>query len=232
VTTPRNWKTIKLVAGILLVPCCVAVTVTFLHQLGIMGRGGGLLRDWRFLCLALGFILWLLVYLVMPPPMRVYVFGHELTHAAVGLLMGARVRRFQAGAKSGQVTLSRTNFLITLSPYFVPIYCVLAMLVFLAGDLMFDWQRYLPALCILVGAGWGFHLTYTVQTLMREQSDVTRNGWLFSMTLIYWMNLLVLGLLLAAITSRGRVWTFARLLWQEHLDVWTWLLRAFGAPLG
>jgi hypothetical protein len=232
VTSSRRLKIVKLVVGILLLPCCVAITITFLHQLGSMARGGGLLRDWRFLCLALGFISWLVIYLVMPLPVRAYVLGHELTHAIWGWMMGAKVRGFKAGVAGGHVKLSKTNFLITLSPYFFPFYCILAIVLFLLGDLCLDWERYKPVLCLLIGLGWGFHLTFTVATLLRRQTDVAQNGWLFSMAVIYWMNFLVLGLLLATILLRGNVFAFLQLLWRDHAGVWTYLLRAVRLAFG
>lgn len=225
-------KTVKFVIGILLVPCCVAMTITFLDQLAIMGRGGGLMRDWRFLCLALGFIFWLVLYVVMPQPTRVYVFGHEMTHAIWAWLMGARVKNIRASSQGGSVTVSKTNFLITLAPYFFPFYGMAFVIVYLLGDLAFDWERYLPAFCILLGVGWGFHLTFTISTLSRTQTDVTQNGWLFSMTLIYWINVFVLGLMLAIISSHGRVWSFFKILARDHVDVGAWLLRTGNSLFG
>lgn len=226
-STAKTLKPLKLVVGILLVPCCVAITMTFVQQLAIMGRGGGLMRDWQFLSLALGFTLWLVVYSVLPQPVRMYVLGHELTHALWGFMMGAKIRNIKASAKGGQITLSKTNFLITLAPYFFPFYAMLCIILFLIGDLFFDWKRYLPFLCIAIGAGWGFHLTFTIATLSRTQSDVTQNGWLFSMTVIYWMNFLVLGLMLAIVSAQSSVWTFAKLLWREHVHAWTMLFRVW-----
>lgn len=227
-STRRSGKFPTIILGILLLPCCVAITFTFFHQLGVVGRGAGLLRDWKFLCLALGFVLWLVLYLVLPPPRRVYVFGHELTHALVAWMTGAKVRRFRAGAKGGHVALDRTNFLIALAPYFLPIYAVIVIVLFRLGDVIFDWSRYLGGFYIALGLAYGFHVTLTISTLLTTQSDVTRNGWLFSMALIYWMNFLVLGLLFAAITTRGNVALFFKLLWRDQVDVWTWLARAVG----
>jgi hypothetical protein len=230
--TGKMRKLIKFLAGILLLPCCVAITITFLHQLDIMGRGGGLLRDWRFLCLALGFAFWLVLFGVMPRPMRLYVLGHELTHALWALMMGAKVKNLKASAKGGSVTVSKTNFLITLAPYFFPFYCMLTIVIFLIGDLIFDWHKYQPVLCILIGLGWGFHLTFTITTLAATQSDVTQNGWVFSLSVIYWINFLVLGVMLSAISERGNVWAFFKYLWRDHVAVWTWLVRAIGLIAG
>ena len=231
-SAPGSLKPLKLCVGILLLPCCVAITLAFLDQLGIMGRGGGLLRDWKFLCLALGFLIWLVVYLILPPPTRLYVFGHELTHAVWALMMGGKVRGIKVTDKGGHARVTKSNFLITLAPYFFPIYCLLVILLFWAGHLVFDWTRYFGFFYILIGVSYGFHLTFTVSTLSTRQSDVTQHGWLFAMTVIYWMNLLFLAVLFAAIATRGNVLQFLRLLWRYHCDVWVWLLRAFGLIAG
>src|SRR5436309_12431241 len=104
-SSSKRHKLLKFLVGILLLPCCVAITITFLHQLDSLGRGGGLMRDWRFLCLALGFVFWLVIYLALPKPMRLYVLGHELTHALWGWLMGAKVSGLKVSAKGGHVKL-------------------------------------------------------------------------------------------------------------------------------
>lgn len=230
--TSKSVKYLKLVAGILLLPCCVAITITFLRQLDILGRGDGLLNDWRLPFFAMGFAIWLVVFYYLPKPTRVYVFGHELTHALWAKMMGAKVGSLRVGKNSGSVSVSKTNFLITLSPYFFPFYCVLFGVVFLAGDFFWGWFRYIRILCFLLGLGWCFHLTFTITTLASRQSDVTQNGKVFSGVVIYWMNVLVLGLILNLITTRGNVWLFLKLLWRDHMSIWTWLLRAIGFIAG
>ncbi|MSR65706.1 MAG: hypothetical protein EXS18_08005 [Verrucomicrobiae bacterium] len=228
-TNSKTLKLIKLLTGILLLPCCVAITISFLHQLDIMGHGGGLLHDWRLPFFAMGFAMWLVAFYYIPKPTRVYVFGHELTHALWAKMMGAKVGSLRVGKNGGSVAVSKTNFLITLSPYFFPFYCVLFGVVFLAGDFFWDWYGYIRVLCFSLGLGWSFHLTFTITTLFTRQSDVMQNGRVFSGVVIYWMNFLVLGLILNLITTRGNVWSFLKLLWHDHVDVWTWLARAIGA---
>ncbi len=62
---------------------------------------------------------------LLPKPMRVYVFGHELTHAIWTWLFGGRVKRFKATSTGGHVVDHEEQFLITLAPYFFPLYVVL-----------------------------------------------------------------------------------------------------------
>ncbi len=87
---------------------------------------------------------WLTVFLLLPKPMLVYVFGHELTHAVWTWLCGGRVKRFKASASGGHVILTKSNFLIALAPYFFPLYAVLVILIFVVGHLIWNWQHLPP----------------------------------------------------------------------------------------
>src|SRR5258706_1741260 len=82
---------------------------------------------------------WLVIYLLLPKPMWVYVFGHELTHALWTWLFGGRVRKFKASSEGGEVVISKNNFLITLAPYFFPVYVAAVGLGFLDCYLHLGW---------------------------------------------------------------------------------------------
>jgi len=130
-------------------------------------------------------------------PMTLYVFGHEFTHALATWLSLGTVSNLRASASGGQVTCSKTNTLIRLSPYFVPFYAFLACGIWLALDTW--WQplaahRYL--LAGVVGAAWAMHVGFTVYSIQRGQTDLKPDGWFFSMALIYVANLLAAAALL------------------------------------
>ena len=61
---------------------------------------------------------WVVIYLLLPKPMWIYVFGHELTHALWVWLFGGSVKKFKVTSDGGHVIVDKTNFLIALSPYF------------------------------------------------------------------------------------------------------------------
>jgi hypothetical protein len=51
----------------------------------------------------------------------------------------------------------------------------------------------------MIGLTWMFHLTFTVWMILREQPDVEQNGRLFSFTVIFAANVLLLsGMLIVA----------------------------------
>ena len=135
-----------------------------------------------------GFALCLVLLVVLPAPVRLYVLGHELTHAVWGILFGAWVSRLKVGPKGGCVTLSKSNVLITLAPYFFPFY---TMLVALAALMTQAFVSPLPcpwAWLFAVGFTWCFHCCFTVRSLMQTQPDVEEYGRLFSYVFIWIFN--------------------------------------------
>src|SRR5439155_26060985 len=102
----------------------------------------------------------------------------------------------------GHVVVNKTNFLITLAPYFFPLYVVLVVLVFMTGHLIWGWTRYLVGFLLLVGAAYAFHVSLTWHALRTRQSDITQQGYLFSAVIIWLGNVAVLLLGVPLITAR------------------------------
>ena len=99
--------------------------------------------------------------------MLIYVFGHELTHALWTWLFLGSVKKFKASAKGGKVVITRENFLITLAPYFFPLYAVFVVLVFWAGDLIWVWTQYRMWFHLMLGVAYSFHITLTWHVLKK-----------------------------------------------------------------
>lgn len=135
---------------------------------------------------------WLVIYLLLPKPMWVYVFGHELTHALWTWIFGGRVRRFKATANGGHVVVTKNNFVIALAPYFFPFYAALVVLVFVTGHLIWNWHPYVVWFHLLLGAAYAFHVTLTWHILKSRQSDITDQGYVFSGVVIFLGNVTVL----------------------------------------
>jgi len=197
-------KIIKFCLAILLLPACGALTLSAGH----VGRellgppDGGFGWSSPVVAFVAGYALWLVAFVLPPKPMRTFVLGHELTHAFWALLMGARVGGLKVSKTGGQVKTSKTNWFITLAPYFFPFYAMLFIGLFFAANAIWGLDNYLNWLFFLVGLGWSFHVTFTLMTLLQSgQPDLRSQGFLFSVTLIYCMNLLVL-LLTATLLSR------------------------------
>jgi hypothetical protein len=145
-----------------------------------------------WVALAGGAACWLVIFLMLPKPMLIYVFGHELTHAVWTWIFGGRVKKFKATSKGGHVVVTTNNFVIALAPYFFPIYVVMIVGAFLVGHLIWNWRSYVPFFHLLIGAAYAFHVTLTFHILKTRQSDITEQGYFFSAVVIFLGNILVL----------------------------------------
>lgn len=183
---------------------------------------------WRtapFWFFSLGLILWLGVFFFIWRPIFLYVLGHEITHALCTWLCFGRVYHFNVTSEGGFVETSKSNLLISLSPYFIPLYSVVAALVFwLVGSYIdltawhatdFPWlpgYRWEWAGFWVLGFTWGFHLTFTVWMIAKDQPDLRGNGTVFSINLIYLVNILLLCALIV-LAAPG-------LTWRNFCDEW------------
>jgi hypothetical protein len=190
-------KWIKFIIAILLLPVCAGAA----RALWLVLRGCGS-ADTTWVPLIAGAVCWLIIFALLPKPMWIYVFGHELTHALWAWLFGSRVKRMKVTSSGGHVVISKTNFLIVLAPYFFPLYAVLVVIVFAIGHLFWDWRGFLVYFHLLVGAAYAFHLTLTFHALQTRQTDITSQGYLFSAVVIFLGNVCVLLLGLPLLTAR------------------------------
>lgn len=211
-------RTVKLLLAVLLLPACVGLTVTAWHVGRSLLVATPTLTSPAGLAFVAGYMLWLVAFAVLPKPVRTYVLGHELTHAFWALVMGARVGGLRVGKAGGQVRTSKTNWFITLAPYFFPFYAVLFIVLFFLAHAVWGLDRYMPVLFFLVGLGWSFHVTFTLMMLLEvDQPDVKSQGVLFSVVVIYLMNLLTIALTIVPLSETV---TLAGLVRMAGADLW------------
>jgi len=191
---------LKLLFGILLLPLCVAVTLAIADILR-NAQGKGSLFSVEAACLLAGFVIWLLCWFCLPQPVRVYILGHELTHALWAMLFGGRAKDLRVSVKGGSVRVTKSNVLITLAPYFFPFYTIVLILIHLLLGFFFDLKPYATVWLFLVGFTWSFHFTFTLQSLMVRQTDIQEHGRIFSYVLIYLLNMIGIGLWIMCTTS-------------------------------
>ena len=187
------WKFIKMLIGICLIPLCWAVSDA-VYQLYQNSTGATISSSWEAWALPIGFLIWVVIFFLLPRPVRTYVLGHELTHALWALMMGGRIGKMKIGKSGGHVELSKTNFLITLAPYFFPFYTFIVIAIYYLLSLTIAVEPYRVWWLAGVGLTWSFHITFTISMLAEHQPDVQEHGRLFSYTIIYIANILVIGL--------------------------------------
>jgi hypothetical protein len=180
-------KWCKTILALLLLPVCIGAGWALWLVLKASGQA-----DTFWVAAGSGAACWIVVYWLLPKPMWVYVFGHELTHALWTWALGGRVKKFKASAKGGHVVVTKNNFVIALAPYFFPLYAMLVVAAFGLGNLVWDWRHYAAWFHLCLGAAYAFHLTLTWHILRHSQSDITDQGYLFSAVVIFLGNISVL----------------------------------------
>ena len=108
-------KWAKLIIAMLLLPVCAGMG----RALGLVLQASGN-ADITWVPILAGAACWFVIYLLLPKPMWIYVFGHEFTHVIWTWLFGGQVKKFKTSSSGGHVVISKTNFLIALAPYFFP----------------------------------------------------------------------------------------------------------------
>ncbi len=179
-----------------------------------------------------GYALWTVLFLFLPPAIKMYVWGHELTHALWGLMTGSKVGKIKVSDKGGYVNLTNPGIFTTLAPYFVPFYLVVILLVRLVAGLVCDMEPYALWWLGLFGMAYGFHVTYTIRSLTEHQPDIREFGHVISYVLIILINVLVFGYGIVAVTSASLPQYHGALLKrgaQAYVFVGAQALRAFHA---
>ncbi len=195
-------KWCKSIVAILLLPLCIGAVSALRMVLRESGSA-----DTIWVAFLSGAGCWVVIYLMLPKPMWVYVFGHELTHVLWTWLLGGRVRKFKASAKGGHVVVSKSNFVIALAPYFFPLYAILVVLVFVAGHLIWDWQPYVVWFHLLLGSAYAFHITLNWHILKSSQTDISSEGYMFSAVIIFLGNVAVILVGIPLLTAKVGVVT-------------------------
>lgn len=213
----------KFLTGLLLLPLCLALSMTLWRAIVILAQSPTRLPLLHAFAGVSGIVLWAAIWIFLPPMTRTYVLGHELTHALWTMLFGGKASGLKVSERGGSVRVSKNNAWITLSPYFFPLYTFIVALVWLLSAWLFPAVKpYAPIFVFWVGMTWSFHLTFTLRFLAYNQPDVREHGRLFSYALIYALNVLSIGAALVAVGS----WTFP----EAGIDLLL-NLQAIGAAL-
>ena len=214
---------LRMLLGLALLPMCWGVSRAFFDSIVIAAGATGWMGP-EALSLLAGIAAFALAWFALSHPVRMYVLGHELTHALWGLLFGARPSDVRVSASGGSVKLTKSNMLITLAPYFFPFYTFIVIVVALITYAFFKPLPYLPLWLFLVGFTWSFHVLFTLETLGQRQPDVKLYGRIFSWTFIFLVNVGIVLVWLALMTPL----TFAdlgELLMQRIISAYTGLFE-------
>jgi hypothetical protein len=178
----------------------------------------------EFWFFGLGVVMWLIVFISLPRPILIYVFGHEATHAIWAIAMGGRVSEFKVASDGGYIVTDTNNFWIALAPYFFPIYSLAVIAIYSGLSLFFNVEPYVRWFYGGLGATWAFHICFTLWMIPKGQTDLTYHGTFFSLVVISIMNLVVLTLFLIAASPEITWVSFGTDLLQNTMDFSEWIV--------
>lgn len=190
-TGARSW--LRPLIALVLLPVCWGCSAALLR---VTMASTTQIPFW--VALGTGGLVWWVLFLNLPKPMWIYVVGHELTHAVWTWVFGGRVKRFKATSTGGHVVITKSNFLITLSPYFFPLYALGWVALFAAANALWSLDRFLWVGHFGLGFLYAFHITLTVHILHTQQPDLQSEGVFFSIVIIWLGNVLTPLLILPA----------------------------------
>ena len=231
-TLPLTW--LKALIGLLLLPICYVTTTTFLGVFASGTSARAILHSAPLWFFCTGAVLWVIAFLGLPRPLYLYVLGHELTHALFVYLCFGKVTSFKVDRTGGHIVTNRNNVLISLSPYFFPLYSIVTIVIFAAIGLFVDLAAVYPnailfghvsfswswVLFLLIGFTWAFHFTFTSWMITKDQPDLRQNGTFFSLTLIYLINLLILSAFLVLASKSTSRHDFVHTWLKNGTELW------------
>ena len=185
-------RLLKSLIGILLVPVIIGFAISLYQSLAPLSTTSLSHAQLIFLY---GIFFYCGLHLFLFKPNYLYVFGHELIHALATWLCGGKVRSFRVSGAGGSVKASKSNFFIVLAPYFIPAYVVIFSSIYFILSLFFGPQFLSPYFIFTIGASLAFHLIMTADVLKKKQPDIFKSGYIFSLTLIFLFNIIVVGMI-------------------------------------
>ena len=180
-------KILRIVIAILLLPFCIGSIIALWKIISLSNSS-----EIIWLTTLAGIFAWVLIYFFIPEPKWIYVLGHELTHVLWSLPFGGKLKKIRVSSNGGHVSITKSNFLVSLAPYFFPLYAILIVIIFLIGNFFWNWTSYMYLFYFLIGFAYAFHITLTFKILKIKQPDIKGEVYIFSTVIIFLGNMLVL----------------------------------------
>lgn len=153
------------------------------------------------------------------------IISHELTHTVFAYLTlhnAGRIRVNPDGSGGSMILKGTGNWIISLAPYFFPLFAAVYMLI-------------LPAILTMADGHWmvysilGYFVAYYWATVISqvhfEQTDIIKEGYIFSAIIIIGLNMFVTGILFAFTNkSWAGVWQYCHIVHKLTIKNLVWLL--------
>jgi hypothetical protein len=186
-------RVLRIVAGV----CAIGVVVCFAPA-ALRAVNGLSFSSRSVVATAAGAAAFFLIWYPLRRRLQFFLtLEHEATHLLTGLFFLKWPRRLHVHeTEGGFVETYGSNFVVSLTPYFVPTPALLLLAVGLAVD-----RRHTLSFMVLYGASLSYHVISTFRETHMQQPDVRRWGTAFSLLIIIAGNILIFGMCLAFING-------------------------------
>ena len=209
---------IKLIIAVLSIPIALGVTKAFYSNVLLIQELSGSLKYFLW-----GLGSYAILHLLFYKPTYLYVLGHEAVHAGVAWIFGGKIKSFKVSEKGGSVATDKTNVVVDLSPYFIPIYAIIITVVYflIASSYNVDGSVFM----FLVGFALAFHMVSTVEVMKIRQPDIMKSGYFFSIVMIYVLNIVVLSVIFSLLFRSFSLKSFAVDVWRDSARMYVGIAR-------
>jgi len=179
---------LKFAIGVLIIPVAFGISIAFYKNLILIKELSGSLNSFLW-----GVASYTFLHVLFYKPTYLYVLGHEAVHAGVSWVMGGKIKSFKASSEGGSVGTTKTNTVVELSPYFVPIYAIIIAIVYFLVAASYNVNH--KVFIFLIGFALAFHMISTIEVMKVRQPDIVKSGYFFSIVLVYALNIAVISLI-------------------------------------
>lgn len=176
----------RFLVGVLFLPLAIPVSRAFYIQLSGLSALGS--KNKIYFLWGIG--LYVIMHIFLYKPNYLYNLGRETAHMLLTWLSFGRAKNLKV-----------SSFFINISPYFIPIYTLILCLAYFVISKLRDITPYVPYFVFFIGFTLAMHILMTVEALKVAQPDLIRTGYLFSLSLIYVINIIVAAFVISLIFS-------------------------------
>jgi len=206
---------IKFVIGVLAIPVAIGTTQAFYNNILLIKELASSLNLFIW-----GIASYVVLHLLFYKPTFLYVLGHEAVHAGTSWIFGGRIKGFKVSKEGGAVTTDKTNVVVELSPYFVPIYAIIIAVIYFVVASSYNING--ATFVFLIGFTLAFHIISTIEVMKIRQPDIVKSGYIFSIIFVYVLNIVVILLIFSLLFPSFKAKVF-------FVDAWASSGRMYAA---
>ena len=209
---------LKFVIGVLIAPLAAAVTICFYDNILLIKELARSLNLFIW-----GIVSYAILHLLFYKPTYLYVLGHEAVHAGVAWLFGGKIKSFKVSEKGGSVGTDKSNVVIELSPYFVPIYAIIITVIYFV--LVSSYNINGSIFVFLIGFTLSFHMISTIEVLKIRQPDIMKSGYFFSILFVYILNIIVISVIFSLVFPSFSIKSFFVGSWYKSKEIYSEVVK-------